>query len=423
MNHTRSITLVQAACVVASIASLASAQMPQFVPTDLGRLPGYSYGTYPMGLNNLGQVVGFGHSGSMYKAFLWTSGSGLVPLPPVPGHENDSSTAVAINDLGDIAGFSGQDNGVDYVGWILRNGQYTMLGSFPGFRGCKPVAINNAGVVVGMTTTVDFSYQRDSWAWSSSTGLTDPTPGVWGEVLALNDQGVGVGGVRAAPPLLGMLAWDVGTGQQTDLGSMPGGPICQNFGQCINASGEVVGVTGCRIVHRSPAGVLTDITPAMNYSSPVWLNDAGWLLGLHQTSCDNSGCRGTRAWLRSPEGAIALVDDLLVGSSHSAISTPRVINSRGQIIAMANGSGTDVSRRGVLLTPVAPSCVADMDNSTGTGVPDGAVTIDDLLYYLNAFEVGALRADLDDGSMTGTPDQGVTVDDLLFFLVRFEAGC
>jgi IS5 family transposase len=33
------------------------------------------------------------------------------------------------------------------------------------------------------------------------------------------------------------------------------------------------------------------------------------------------------------------------------------------------------------------------------------------------------RADLDDGTGTGTPDGGVTIDDLLYFLVRFGGGC
>jgi hypothetical protein len=67
--------------------------------------------------------------------------------------------------------------------------------------------------------------------------------------------------------------------------------------------------------------------------------------------------------------------------------------------------------------------VADVDNGTGSGVPDGGVTIDDLLYYLSIFEAGLSSADVDDGSGTGTRDGGVTIDDLLFYLVRFEAGC
>jgi len=68
-------------------------------------------------------------------------------------------------------------------------------------------------------------------------------------------------------------------------------------------------------------------------------------------------------------------------------------------------------------------CVADVDDGTGAGVPDGGVTIDDLLYYLAIFEAGDPRSDVDDGSSSGVPDGGVTIDDLLYFLLRFESGC
>lgn len=68
-------------------------------------------------------------------------------------------------------------------------------------------------------------------------------------------------------------------------------------------------------------------------------------------------------------------------------------------------------------------CIADIDDGTATGVPDGGVTIDDLLYYVLIFDGGDPAADLDDGSFSGTPDGGVTIDDLLFFLARFDAGC
>lgn len=68
-------------------------------------------------------------------------------------------------------------------------------------------------------------------------------------------------------------------------------------------------------------------------------------------------------------------------------------------------------------------CISDVDDGTGSGNPDGGVTIDDLLYYLNIFDQGLIAADVDDGSGTGTPDGGVTIDDLLYFLDRFDAGC
>lgn len=68
-------------------------------------------------------------------------------------------------------------------------------------------------------------------------------------------------------------------------------------------------------------------------------------------------------------------------------------------------------------------CVADFDDGTGTGTPDGGVTIEDLLYYLAIFDLGDVCADVDDGSSTGTQDGGVTIEDLLYYLTRFDAGC
>jgi hypothetical protein len=79
----------------------------------------------------------------------------------------------------------------------------------------------------------------------------------------------------------------------------------------------------------------------------------------------------------------------------------------------------------VKFTVSQPACPADVDGGAGNGTPDGAVTIDDLLYFLIAFEQGISDADLDnDGDATvGVPDGAVTIDDLVFFLARFEAGC
>lgn len=68
-------------------------------------------------------------------------------------------------------------------------------------------------------------------------------------------------------------------------------------------------------------------------------------------------------------------------------------------------------------------CVADFDDGSGAGTPDGGVTLDDLLYYLDLLQAGDPAADVDDGSGLGIADGGVTLDDLLFFLEHFEAGC
>lgn len=68
-------------------------------------------------------------------------------------------------------------------------------------------------------------------------------------------------------------------------------------------------------------------------------------------------------------------------------------------------------------------CGADVANSSGAGTCDGAVDINDLLYFLIQFESGGPNADLDNGTGTGNFDGGVDINDLLYFLAKFEAGC
>lgn len=70
-------------------------------------------------------------------------------------------------------------------------------------------------------------------------------------------------------------------------------------------------------------------------------------------------------------------------------------------------------------------CPADMDDDgTFPGqTTDDAVTVEDLIYFLAAFEAGHISADLSGSLLGGEPDDAVDVNDLLFFLLHFEGGC
>lgn len=88
--------------------------------------------------------------------------------------------------------------------------------------------------------------------------------------------------------------------------------------------------------------------------------------------------------------------------------------------------GQAISFRDGALGRLGSNCPADLDDDgdlANGGHPDGGVTIDDLIYFLRAFEAGDPRADLDDGSINGTADCGVSIDDLIYFLIRFESAC
>lgn len=78
-----------------------------------------------------------------------------------------------------------------------------------------------------------------------------------------------------------------------------------------------------------------------------------------------------------------------------------------------------------LYSAFAARCYADLDDGSGAGRPDCGVDINDLLFFLVAFEQGIVAADLDDDGdpAVSNPDGGVTINDFFFFLARFEAGC
>ena len=113
--------------------------------------------------------------------------------------------------------------------------------------------------------------------------------------------------------------------------------------------------------------------------------------------------------------------------------------SGGLVKWYVNTSGTSVlNSNSVAIIPatvtVEARCPADIyggsvpDPTGPTGlvihnVPDGSVTIDDLLHFLTSYEGGSSDANVDNGSGQGIPDHAVTIDDLLFFLVHFEQGC
>ncbi len=70
-------------------------------------------------------------------------------------------------------------------------------------------------------------------------------------------------------------------------------------------------------------------------------------------------------------------------------------------------------------------CYADIDDGSGSATPDCGVDINDLLFFLSAFEQGTDSADLDDDGdpSSSNPDDAVDINDLLFFIAHFESGC
>lgn len=110
-----------------------------------------------------------------------------------------------------------------------------------------------------------------------------------------------------------------------------------------------------------------------------------------------------------------------------ALATPprpaRIDTAAGRLRGFAWGENIGWINLDDATRYVGLACPADYDDGSGSGTPDGGVTIEDLLYFLDLYAVGSVAADIDDGSGTNSPDGGVTIDDLLYYLLRYEAGC
>lgn len=113
-------------------------------------------------------------------------------------------------------------------------------------------------------------------------------------------------------------------------------------------------------------------------------------------------------------------NSIIIGATTPSLTIVRpTLGDTGTYVCVALNACATAPTDGTLLT----FCPADLDDGSGSGACDGAVAIDDLIYFLSAFENGTLDADLDDGTARATPDGAVTIEDLVFMLVRFEEGC
>ena len=132
--------------VVFSFAAVGNALgQVQYTVTDLG--PTFDY---PFGLNNSGQVVGYGLSGSVTQAFLWSAGS-TQDLDTFGG---SYSYAAGINNSGQIVGVA-QASGGSSDAFLYSSGSMQNLGTFGG-PGSWADGLNNSGQVVGSAYTSSY---------------------------------------------------------------------------------------------------------------------------------------------------------------------------------------------------------------------------------------------------------------------------
>ncbi len=123
----------------------------------------------------------------------------------------------------------------------------------------------------------------------------------------------------------------------------------------------------------------------------------------------DDGVHGHEIWTTDgPAGPARLFLDMVPGPNSSFATSARLVGDRLYIACTTPAYGAELYWVQI--------CPADF-------TLDFAVTVDDVVGFVGAFEAGSSDADLDDGSGTMTLDGAVTIEDLLFFLDRFATGC
>ena len=125
---------------------------------DLGTLPGDT-SSEASAINNNGDVVGYSKGPRGMRAFLWTQATGMQDLGMLPG--GNSSRALGINDTGVVVGSSTSSSGDRAFIWTKETGMRDLNSAASMTLGVVFVeahAINNAGQILVMGSPMHESH-------------------------------------------------------------------------------------------------------------------------------------------------------------------------------------------------------------------------------------------------------------------------
>lgn len=152
------------------------------------------------------------------------------------------------------------------------------------------------------------------------------------------------------------------------------------------------------------------------------------VIGIGNFGYGTSNYAGYRLTARDWCGAVVPLSTFTVLGSydHSSLTVPGQFNDNLSLnLVTGIFSGTTVAGQDNLNTDIMlVRCPAHLGTLTiDTVGPSSGDTLFVVVSTPRPCSTTGCITDVDDGTGTGTPDGGVTIDDLLYFLQRFEAGC
>jgi probable HAF family extracellular repeat protein len=220
-----------------SLGDLVSASYTYTTLTDPLAGSGKNAGTAPLGISNMGKIVGsYQGTTSGLHGFLY-DGSTYSTLS-VPLAASGGTVAVGINSTGQIVG-SYQDTANTYHGFLYNGSTYTSLNDpSAGSGGTEAFGINDAGQIIGFYA--DNSGTKHGFLYNGGTYITlnDPSAGSGGtEAIGINEAGQIVGFYTDSGGMNHGFLFNGST--YTTLDDPLGSGSTEAFG--INAAGQIVG--------------------------------------------------------------------------------------------------------------------------------------------------------------------------------------
>lgn len=375
--------LTAAIAAVTLCQGVASAAPYQLV--DLGTLGGTQ--SFALDVNNNRQVSGNslvtsdpGSSGSLLRAYRWTSGTisnlgSMAPIPPSTS-TNRFARGFAINDSGVVVGEFNNDSSRAFV----HNG--TSMAGLTRIAGDNDngVAndINNAGVIVGVSSNGTVS-RATRWVGGvpSDLGTIAGTTTATGRAAAINQNGAVAGQSTnaAATPRTQATFWNGGT--ITNLTSLGDGTqFSQGFGINDNnvvvgssSTGQTVGqligsssTTGITRAFRWESGTMTELAPLnlytptntgsdTNYHSVASdINSAGLIVGNSQRVSGSAAV--ATLW---QNGLPIDLNTMIAPGSGWVLRSAEGINDAGDIVGFGTFGGQS---RAFMLTIPEPATLS-----------------------------------------------------------------